>query len=213
MMSHTYTRSIAELQHLTQEYASFSQSRSGLGNVLGGVTGLASFLAIWLLGRGLATTAITIGLTLAWLVGKEVLRRQIYRPFGDARETWPAPQRRAHALYAGLITLLLAIFAVAVVVHAWQVKTPLRVSASYFAFCLVTPWIMWRYLRTLNEFMVGFYLLFACAVTGAGFVPDLLVVGAILPLYSVLLITLGLKEHRQFQELSARLRRPEEARA
>src|SRR5438270_329130 len=108
-MIETSARSIADLQQVTREYASFSRSRGGLGNVLGGVVGLISFAALWLLG-GIVLAALSVGLTLAWLVGKEIIRHQVYRPFGDVRELWSASQRRGHAIAAiasgvGLVAL------------------------------------------------------------------------------------------------------------
>lgn len=201
-----YRQSISEMQDLTREYASFSQSRSGLGNVLGGVAGLASFAVMWLLGRGVATAILTVGLTVAWLVGKEVIRRQLYRPFGEARETWPASLRHGHVVSVAIIACACVAFAVVILVRSFTAATPWSVALPYLIFCLITPWIGWRYLRTVNEFMVGFYLLFASAVVSAGFVPDRLWLVAILPWYSLVLVVLGLREHRQFQDLAARLR-------
>lgn len=205
-MTKTSTRSIAELQQVTQEYASFSQSRSGLGNVLGGVAGLIAFAGMWLVGPGPVAAVLTVGTTAVWLVGKEVIRRRLYRPFGDARESWPASQRRRHRIGVSIIATVLAAFAVMIVVHSLLTKTAWSIALPYLVFCLVTPWIAWRSLRTDNELMVGVFLLFASAVTTAGFVPDRLLFTAILPLYSALLILVGLKEDRQFQALAARLR-------
>ena len=205
-MNETASRSLAEIQQLTREYASFSQRRSGLGNVLGGVAGVLIFLALWLLGPGAVTAAITLGLTVVWLVGKEVIRQRLYRPFGDAREFWPEPERRSHRIIVCVLAIFLAGFAVAIVVHTVTASASWAIAVPYLLFCLVTPWITWRYLRTANEGVVGLYLLFASAVTCAGFVPDPLLFAAILPLYSVLLIGLGLREHRQFQQVAVGLR-------
>ena len=205
-MTETYTRSIAEMQQLTQEYASFSQSRSGLGNVLGGAAGLIVSIVILLRWHGLVAAALTVGLTVAWLVGKEIIRGRLYRPFGEAREIWPASQRRGHVIGVSIIAVVLAAFAALIVAHIVADRAPWPATVPYLVFCFVTPWIAWRFLRTTNEIMVGIYLLLASAITSAGFVPDLLVFAAILPLYSVLLIVLGWKEHGQFHKLAARLR-------
>lgn len=210
-MTETYTRSIAEMQQLTHEYASFSQSRSGLGNVLGGAAGLIAFAAIWLLGHGLLAAALVIGATALWLVGKEIIRSRLYRPFGNACETWPPNQRRGHVATVALIAAVLAAFMGVILARTLSGVTPWSIGLPYLIFCVVTPWVAWRYLRTINEFMVGFYLLFASAIVGAGFSPSLLLFGAIVPLYSLMLIALGLKEHRQFQQLAGRLRARQEA--
>ena len=205
-MNTDYRQSLSEMQELTREYASFSQSRSGLGNVLGGVAGLVSFAVMWLLGRGVATAILTVGLTVVWLVGKEVIRRQLYRPFGEARETWPACQRRGHLYAAALIGLVCAAFLVTIVVRLVTDMTPWSIALPYLIFCVIIPWIAWRYLRTVNELTVGLYLLLSSAIVSAGFVPDRLWLVAILPWYSLVLVVLGLREHRQFQDLATRLR-------
>jgi hypothetical protein len=212
-MNTDYRQTISEIQHLTREYASFSQSRSGLGNVLGGVAGLLSVAIMWLLGAGVATAVLTVGLTIAWLVGKEVIRRRFYRPFGEARESWPPSQRRGHLYAAALMGLVCAAFVAVIVVRLVTAMTPWSIALPYLIFCLITPWIAWRFLRTTNEFMVGLYLLFASAVVSAGFVPDRLWLVAILPWYSLVLVVLGLREHRQFQDLTSRLRGPREVTA
>jgi hypothetical protein len=206
IMTETSTRFIAEMQQVTQEYASFSRSRSGLGNVLGGAAGLISFAALWLLGRGVALAALTVGLTVAWLVGKELIRRRFYRPFGDAREIWSVSQRRGQAIGAAAAGVGIAAYAVLPVGPARPITPPWSIPLPYLIVCVVTPWIVWRYLRTVNEAMVGSYLLFMSALTCAGLVPDRGMFIAFLPLYSVLLIVLGFKEHRRFQGLAARLR-------
>ncbi len=205
-MTQTLTRSIDHLQQITQEYASYTQSRGGLGNVLGGTMGLIVVTAVWLLGASVATAVLTCGATLVWLAGKEVIRRRVYQAFGNARELWPAPQRQRHTVVVSLIAAVLVVFAGMVVVHVLTVRTPWSLAWPYLVFCLVTPWIAWRYLRTDHELMVGVFLLLASAVTAASFIPDRLVFTAIVPLYSVILILLGMKEHRQYQALAARLR-------
>ncbi len=117
-------RTVGELRELSQEYASYSRSRGGLGNVLGGVAGLVIFAALWLLGRGGVMAGITVGLTVAWLVGKEVIRQRIYRPFGEAREAWPEAQRRGHLVTVGLITAVLAVFLVMIIAHSLTTSGP-----------------------------------------------------------------------------------------
>src|SRR5205807_8383680 len=89
----------------------------------------------------------------------------------------------------------------------WSIPVP------YLVVCLAAPWIVWRYLRMGNELLVGFYLLFMSAVAVSGWTPNHLLFTVILPAYSVILIVLGVNEHRQFQELAARLRVRREAEA
>ena len=201
-MNDMQLRSIRAAQQLTQEYASYSQSRNGLGNVLGGVAGLVIYVANGLLGPGLPTAAITIGLTVLWLIGKEVIRRRLYRSFGEAREIWAPTARTWHIaiviLLAGLIFGMLI----------WGIFSGrfanVRMWPAFLIYAAI-PVISWRYLRSINEFLIGVPLLIACAYTsmgGAGGFWDQLQI----PLYAAVMIAIGIAEHRQFQVLAARLR-------
>jgi hypothetical protein len=198
----TKLRSIRAAQQLTQEYASYSQSRNGLGNVLGGVAGLAIYVANGLLGPGLLTAAITIGLTLLWLIGKELIRRRLYRPFGEAREIWAPTARRWHiAIVTILASLILGMLIWGIISGRFA---DARMWPAFLIYALI-PAIAWRYLRTINEFLIGVPLLIACAYTSIG--------GAFgfwdqlqIPLYAAVMIAVGIAEHRQFRVIAARLR-------
>lgn len=200
-MNETYRSTLAEMQKLTRQYASYSQSRSGLGNVLGGTVGVVVFFGVWLLGAGAAAATLTVGLTAVWLAGKEIIRRRLYRRFGQAQEIWTNPARRTHKIYVGGLALLLAGFAIAIIAAGFLTKPQ---GWPYLIFCLVTPLVAWWLLRTVNELVIGFGLLFMCAITASGHMPMLLGL-LIVPCYGVALIGLGLAEHRQFQALAAQL--------
>ncbi len=201
MVSINTPETVTDLQHLTREYASFSRSRGGLGNVLGGVVGLIVFGVVWLLGSRFSTAVIAIILTLVWLIGKEVIRQRVYRRFGQAQEIWTGSQQRAHQFTTLLLTLASLGFAVALIAGGWLTKP---VAWPYFVFCVVAPLIVWRLLFTAPEMVLGIVLLFMCAVVASGHTPDLLglLVG---PVYALAMIPLGLKEHQQFLTLERRL--------
>jgi hypothetical protein len=198
------TPTLERVQQLTQDYASYSQSRNGLGKVLGGVVGLIVALANGLIGPGWLTASLTIGLTVAWLISKEVIRRHFYQRFGEARERWVNDARRMHIGQVAFVLLVavgatLGFIALGGLAHSqgW----------IYVFFVLVMPWVAWRYLRSADEFTVGVFLLCASAVTGAG--------GAYGPIYSswwtlmstwaamcsLWLLSSGMREHRQFRKL------------
>lgn len=206
-MDDRHLRTVMEMQTLTREYASYSQSRSGLGNVLGGLAGVLSCLAMWHFGAGLLTTGVTVGLTTAWLLGREPLRHRLYRPFGDADERWSEAARRQHRHWS-LVLGVLGVACAAVLFARFIVPHPGEWKAyPYLIVCLAAPPITWRWLRTGAEATVGLYLLLACAITAAGFVPDRYWTVTLL-LFSLTLLALGLREHRQFQTLAGRLRPP-----
>lgn len=194
------------VQELTRAYASYSQHRSGLGNVLGGVAGLLAYFVGLLAGPGATTAAITIAATLSWLVGKEIIRRRVYQAFGSAQAPWPAADRR---LQLGLTAFLTA---VSLWVLAMQVQLGRLSEPRYWPYILVvavTPLIAWRFLRTQSEFIVGVFLLCASAVTSAGGAYSLADNGLLyvfVPVAAVALIVIGLREHRQFLALRDQLR-------
>lgn len=194
------------VQELTRAYASYSQHRSGLGNVLGGLAGLLAYFVGLLAGPGATTAAITIAATIGWLVGKEVIRRRVYQAFGSAQAPWPAADRR---LQIGLTAFLAA---VSIWVLAMQVQLGRLGEPRYWPYILVvavTPLIAWRFLRTQSEFIVGVFLLCASAVTSAGGAYSLAENGLLyvfVPVAAVALIVLGLREHRQFLTLRDQLR-------
>ncbi|MBE3558212.1 MAG: hypothetical protein IMW89_03185 [Ktedonobacteraceae bacterium] len=200
-MNSSALRTIDEVQQLTQEYASYSQSKNGLGNVLGGVVGLAIYLVNGLIGPGLLTALLTIGLTLTWLVGKEFIRRRFYRVFGEAQEVWTPQARRWHT---GSIAFTALICVGVGVAFIWLGGLREPSGWLYLLFCAVMPWIAWRYLRTPNEFTVGIFLLCACAVTSAGGAYGLLY-GSWAAFFSVLMLLKGIDEHRKFRALAIRL--------
>jgi len=200
-MNHTDLRSIEEVQQLTQEYASYSRSRNGLGNVLGGGAGLAICLANGLFGPGMLTTIFTIGLTVVWLVGKEVMRKWLYRRFGEAQEVWPKKARRWHIGLVISLTLIIGGVCIAFIVLGGLTRPQ---GWLYLFFAVVMPCIAWRYLRTSAEFIVGVFLLCACAVTSVGSAYGL-AFSWWAALASLLMLLSGIYEHRKFLRLVVHL--------
>ncbi|WP_338257233.1 hypothetical protein [Dictyobacter halimunensis] len=200
-MKDTPLRRTEEVQRLTQEYASYSQSRNGLGNVLGGVVGLIIVLLNGLVGPGFWTAVLTIGLTFGWLVGKEIIRHRVYLSLGMARELWSPRERKYHTWSV----LFVALISIGVCVVFILLGGPTKPQGwLYLFFVALMPWISWRYLRTSNEFVVGVFLLCACAVTSAGGSYGLLGwwwVG----LVALLMVYAGIVEHRRYGRLVAQL--------
>jgi hypothetical protein len=124
---------ITELQQMTREYASFARSRAGLGNVLGGIVGVVVFGIVLIFGHD---TVVAITLTFVWLLGRDLVRRWLYQPFGPAREQWDGAQRRTHLVMTGSFTISLLAFAVLIVAGGWLTKP---VGWVYLVFCLLTP--------------------------------------------------------------------------
>lgn len=209
---------IEQRQQLAAEYASYSQSRGGLSKVIGGIAGIIVILTGTLLGGGVLTAAITIGATLVWLVGKELIRKYLYQPFGEARENWEPEQRRTQQF------LTLFVLGVSVLVFALYIVTGNILqpeSWAYLLFVALLAPVTWRFFRTPAEASVGIFLMAACAVHSAGGAYSLLyrqemesvILNVILMLvtwtpllFAGVLIVQGLAEHRRFRALAAQLK-------
>jgi hypothetical protein len=208
-------RDATEVQRLAEEYASYSISKGGLANVLGGIAGIIIYLLNGLLGRGIWITVLTIALTLSWLGGKELLRTLLYRPFGDVREKRSEGQRRGQIVLARFFMLIVVLLWFAFGVGYFRGTITLIQLVLGLAVATSTPWVAWRYLHNTDEIMVGTFLLVSCSLVSVG---SLLgeglsawVVAAWMPIYALMLLWRGLDEHQQFRRLARQLRVLEEA--
>lgn len=191
------------LQELVTRYASYSQTHSGLGNVLGGGVGLLVFVLVALLPPGGLTAGLVLGLSAAWLVGKPVLRRRLYQPLGAASEQWTPAARRQHIwlviCLSALLFLGLVYFALVGHVFSHPREWP------YVPFIFAAPLLTWWFLRTASEAVMGFGVFFIDAIACTAHRPFLLG-RAIVPAYGITLIGVGWQEHRNFRDLMGQLR-------
>ncbi|MHB8595779.1 MAG: hypothetical protein ACYDER_03100 [Ktedonobacteraceae bacterium] len=189
---------IEEMQRLTHDYANYARRRSGLGNVLGGMITLVVAILILLIKPDILIALVASGFTLVWLIGKELLRTFLYTPLGKATERWSAPMQWFHLLRMCLSILLLGGLSVSVVVHqhlAFQQWWPLLI------FLLVIPWIVWRYLRSSMEYLLGLFLLLASVFASIDRIGDVRSYLFVALLLALLAILLGLDEHLRFRLL------------
>jgi hypothetical protein len=208
-MENAQLRQAEQVQRLAEEYAHYSASKNGLGNVLGGIAGIAIYLINGLLGRSLWTTILTIGITITWLGGKEILRARLYQTFGRVK----AISTRYTRAFLSWITGLSILAALSIWILAWIAFLnpglsigPIRLVLALLCAASL-PWLGWRYLRTLDEFIIGFFLLICCAITslGSAMVPPGIEgwLGTLwVPLYALILIRRGIIEHRAFPHLA-----------
>jgi hypothetical protein len=217
MIDTTTLEAIKKRQQLTEEYASYSQSRGGLSKVGGGIAGIIVILTGTLLGGGALTFIVTLVGTLLWLVGKEWIRAHLYRPFGEAQEEW-LPQKRREQRYLVLFVVGVSALIFAVYILNGAITNPR--SWSYLFFVALLGPATWRFFRTPAEASVGIFLIAACAVHSVGGAYSLLYhphmgnivldVGAMVVtwvpfFYAGVLIVQGITEHRRFQTLAAEL--------
>jgi hypothetical protein len=217
MLDTATLETIKRRQRLSEEYASYSQTRGGLSKVLGGVVGTLVILTGTLLGGGVVTAFVTIIGTLVWLIGKEVIRTRFYRPFGEAQEEW-SPEKRREQRYLAIFLAGVSIFVFAAYIVSGHILNPQTWSYLFFA-ALIAP-VTWRFFRTPAEGSVGIFLMAACAVHSVGGAYSLfyrnnmdnilLDVGMMAAtwtplLFAGVLVLQGIAEHRRFRALASEL--------
>lgn len=195
------------LSALTREYSRFSRSAAGLGSVLGGVFGLVSYFAGALAPLAWWSRGALAALPLAWIVAKELLQRRYYQRYGRVEEVERVGERRLRWFLTGFVAV------VSVGVVGWVMREVIvggRTAgdwwelAGYLAFVAAMPLLVWRYLRTPLEFIVGVFLLAQAALVLGG---GRYALGEQLqaPIGAVVLVVLGLREHRSYRGLERRL--------
>jgi MFS family permease len=204
-------QALFSVQSRVRDYARYSQSRNGLGTTVGGIIGIAVYLINGFLGHTLLTIILTFALTICWLLGKEMIRARWYRPFGRAQEIWPTKKRQSHRIVVAIVTLFLLFVWIFFLQKLFIINSLAWLIALFaLVFMLVTPWIIWRYLRTDDEFIIGIYLLLSCMVTSVGsafaFTNIYSLLGTLLfPLIGIGMIAKGFQEHSAFLALKTQL--------
>ncbi len=210
-------KELSELEQLTKAYGKFSRDAAGLGHVLGG--GLV-FLSAYLLGRhvhfGILGRLLLGAAPFAWIFGKEGLRENYYQFSGKVK---PPRSLRKDVTLAALtgITALFSLTAAGFVVYGlWQhFSLGLGLSSLiYIALLLPMPVLVWRYLRSPYEFVVGIFLLMLSAVllsgapletSGRTSVMYLLIVPA--EIVALVMVLVGIVEHTEFLKLRREMSR------
>lgn len=198
----------SRLQALTREYSRYSRSAGGLSAMAGGIACLASFLAGALLPTTLALRIALIAVPVLWIAGKQWLARRYYQRLGQVEEQVTPVERNFQRFFIAF-TALVSVLVIGSVLtrlvpmgeRAWDLR-----AIGYLVVVALLPWVVWRWLRTPLEFIVGVFLLCqaALAFTGQayGFGPST----AVFPLASIALIVVGWRDHQRFQRLQVEMR-------
>lgn len=197
------------LEALTREYARFSRSAGGLSAVAGGVACLVSWLAGALLPATPELRVALIALPLAWLVGKQWLAHAYYQRFGHVAERTTTSERRYHLFFTGF-TALVSLQILVVVLgrlapfgeRAWD-----GAAVGYLGVVAALPVVVWRWLRTPLEFIVGVFLCCQAALAFTGITYEIGLGTIVFPIAAVALIAVGLRDHRRFLQLQRDLPR------
>lgn len=197
------------LADLTRRYSRFSRSAAGLASVIGGSLALVTyFLGALAPPGGWAGRLALAGTPFVWIATKEILRHRYYQAFGRVREVRSTTEERWHL---GFTLFTAAVSAVVAVSVLWgfavaPAEGPSPGQWGYLAIVAVMPWLVWRFMPTPLEFIVGVFLLAQAAMMLAGSHYALWEQPQ-LPLAAVALMVVGFREHHEFRRLRESLRR------
>jgi cell shape-determining protein MreD len=197
-----------ELRDLTRRYARFSRSAAGLGSVVGGVFVLVAYFVGALAPLTVWIRAVLVALPFVWLVVREVLRRHLYQRHGRVAEIVQARNRRWHYVFTGftgLVSTGILVWIATDLLSGRPVPEPGWLAlAGYIAFVAALPFLVLFFLWTPLEYIIGIFLIAQAAVVVAG---GHYVLGQQIqaPVAAVVLIALGLAQHREFRLLEHRL--------
>ncbi len=215
-----------ELEALTRAYARYSRSAGGLGSVLGGTLCLVSYFGGALLPLTPPVRAALIIMPLAWLGAKAWLTRHYYQRFGRVEEQENPNERLTHR-WCLITTILVAAIITAVDVtgvfrHTGTLSAGL---VGYLLMLWLLPLATWRWMRSAMDFIVGVFLICQAALACGGqsypmiglthsagkMTASFLVVT--FPLLALVMIVVGIAEHRRFQAIRSRLETLRDGRA
>lgn len=197
----------SRMQALTREYSRYSRSAGGLSAVLGGMACLASYLAGALLPLTLELRIVLVAMPLLWLVVKQRLAHNYYQRFGQVEELTTSTERRYRYVFAGF-TALVSLLIIGSMLwrlaplgdHPWDLRI-----AGYMVAVAALPLVVWCWLRTPLEFIVGVFLVCQAALALSGRAYGFSVETAVFPIAAVALIVAGVREHARFVRLRAEL--------
>lgn len=143
-----------------------------------------------------------------WIGVKEMLRRRYYQPFGYVKEIRTASEERWH-LGLTLFTAAVSVGVLGFVVWRATTDTPggsLPELLGYMVLVGAMPWLVWRFMSTPLEYVVGVFLVAQAAVLLGGSHYALWAQPHV-PLAAVALVVVGIRQHGEFRRLRARLER------
>jgi|SRR5690554_2161125 len=201
----TFDGDLGRLASLTRRYARFSVSAGGLGSVLGGALVIVAYLVGALVPE--PSTGVRFALAsapLVWIAVKELLRSRYYQRHGRVEEARSGADERLHlglTLFTAVVSVGVFAFVVA---RAWPGPFDAG-TVGYLAYVAAMPLLVWLFMRTPLEFVAGVFLVAQAALMLAG--------GSYrlgeqpqAPVAGVVLVVLGVLQHREFLRLERDLR-------
>ena len=188
------------LADLTRRYARFSLSAGGLSSVFGGVLCIGIFLLglalelSWPLRIALASAPVV------WLLSKELLARFYYQRHGRVEQRLSDGERRSHFGFTAFVALVSLVIIISVLIGKGLSGITIG-GWGYLMVVALMPFVVWRWLWSSSDFIVGVSMICQSAVFLGGGHYQLDWLGAYMLFAGLLAILLGVREHREFLRL------------
>jgi len=198
----------SRFQAMTREYSRYSRSAGGMSAIAGGIACLASFLAGVLLPATIELRAVLIAVPVLWLAGKQWMVHRYYQRFGKVEEQVTPTERnfqRFFIAFTAVISAAIVGFVLTRMVPMGKLPWDPR-AIGYLAVVALLPLIVWRWLRTPLEFIVGVFLLCQAAVAFTGQTYALGPTTVMFPLAAIALVVVGWRDHQRFLRLHTEMR-------
>jgi hypothetical protein len=198
-----------EIEELEAGYGRFASNAGGVTNVAaGGLILAAYFLATMIDVLGAWTRAL-LGLTpFAWVAVKELLRKQYARRHGASNEWIEGSHRRWHRLFTSITALIGAMVVAVAVASLSDASFPVGRALPFWAYVLfgvATPIVVWRFVRTREEILVGLFLVAQAAFFLVSANLEL-GTGIQMPVVAGVALLLGVKQRLEYRQLDGEVR-------
>lgn len=196
----TTSSAVPTLAELTRRYARYSLSAGGLSSVFGGVLCIGIFLLGLLLELTWPLRLTLASAPIIWLLSKELLTRFYYQRQGRVEQRISDGERRWHIGFTAFVGLVSLVIVISVLIgKGLSGVTP--GGWGYLIVVALMPFVVWRWLWSSSDFIVGVSMICQSAVFLAGGHYQLDWLGAYLLFAGLLAIALGIREHREFLRL------------
>jgi len=205
--THTPLADLDRLQALSEQYARYSRSAGGLSSVFGGLLCLTMFGIALTMELNQSAKVLLAAAPLFWLASKELLRRYYYQRAGAALDKLSVNQHRLHnglTAFVGLVTLLILAAGFWKFGLAGFLALPWP-KLSYFLIVAAMPLVVWRWLWSSSDFIVGVSMICQSALIIAGSHYQFDFLGAYMIFAGLFSLLLGIKEHRDYLQLRREL--------
>ncbi len=219
------TDKLEQLQTLTREYAKFSRSAAGIGNVIGGALGLIAYFVGAFAPLETWTRVLLASFPILWIIAKEILRSRYYQRHGRVLEPISRNERRWHIFLTGFVGLI-SLSVTALIGYGLLPSDPMMLNTNdsstwgsmytsthnrptltligYLVFVWALPVLVWFYLHTTEEFIVGVFLIAQAAIVISGghyaFGQQIQA-----PVMALVMLAVGMVQHRRYRQLETQL--------